>query len=211
MMKFLSRIIIIAIALAALTGCVENLDKSHYRVECKISPELGVDSVSLMLVMDDYNSVYRVATVTRDNESQVFVFEGNIEAATIAYLKFSNDTVPMLFVVEPGLTQIDISPNGLVISGGDVNHEYMTYLKARKSLTVEKQKLHQEYLSHVAPDSTIDIALERQYLARDSMLTDSLERITVDAINRGDVASTIIFDRYVNALSRKNLQNIHKK
>ena len=198
-------------ALAALTWCVENLDKSQYRVECKISPELGTDSVSLMLVMDDYGSVYHVATVARDNATQAFVFEGNVEQPTIAYLKFSNDTTPMLFVVEPGLTQIDITPNGLVISGGIANHEYMTYLKARQEITHKKQKLHQQYLGLMAPDSTIDVALEQQYFSRDSLLNDSLERITVDAINRGDVASTIIFERFVNTLSRKNLQNIHKK
>jgi hypothetical protein len=98
-----------------------------------------------------------------------------------------------------------------VISGGDANHEYMTYLKTRKAIANEKQRLHQEYLGHVAPDSTINVKLEHQYFSRDSMLTDSLERITVDAINRGTVASTIIFERYVKTLTSKNLQNIHKK
>ena len=210
-MKCSLPIILIAMVLVALAGCVDSLDKSQYRVECKISPELGVDSVSLMLVMDDYNSVFHVATVARGDASGTFVFEGNVEEPAIAYLKFSNDTTPMIFVVEPGLTQIDISPNGLVISGGKANHVYMTYLKNRRALTMEKQKLHQEYLGLMAPDSTIDIAVERQYFARDSLLNDSIERITVDAINREDVASKIIFERYVNTLSRKNLQNIHKK
>ena len=204
-------LIMMAVAVAMLTGCVENLDKSHFRVECKISPELGTDSVSMMLVMDDYNSVYHVATVARDKDSQTFVFEGNVEKPTVACLKFSNDTIPMMFIVEPGVTKIEISANDLVMSGGDNNHEYMTYLKTRKALTIEMQKLHQEYLAHVAPDSTIDVELERQYFIRDSLLIDSLERITVDAINRRDVASTIIFERYVNTLSRKNLQNIYKK
>ena len=210
-MKFFSLLTIFTMTVALLAGCVESLDKSHYRVECKISPELGTDSVSLMLMMSDYNSVFHVATVALDNASQAFVFEGNIEEPTIAYLKFSNDTTPLIFVVEPGVIEIDITPTGLVISGGDANHEYMTYLKARKSLVGERQKLHQEYLSHVAHDSTINVVLERQYFARDSVLIDSLERITVDAINRGNAASAIIFDRYVNALSGKNLQNIHKK
>ena len=210
-MKFLSQLVIVVFAVAMLAACVENLEKSRYRVECKIAPELETDSVSLMLLMDEYNSVYHVATVGCDNKSQAFVFEGNIEEPTIAYLKFSNDTMPMLFVVEPGMTQINITPNGLVIGGGDANHEYMTYLKARKMLTDERLKLHQEYLDHLAPDSTIAVLLEHQYFVRDSVLTDSLERITVDAINRGNKVSTIIFERYVNTLSRKNLQNIYKK
>ncbi len=204
-------LIMMVVSVAMLTGCVENLDKSQYRVECKISPELGTDSVSLMLLMEDYNSVYHVASVGRDNASQAFVFEGNIEEPTIAYLKFSNDTTPMMFILERGLTQIDITPNGLVLSGGDANHEYMGYLKARKALLNDKQMLHREYLGHMAADSTIDVAVEKQYLSRDSLLTDSLERITVDAINRGTVASKIIFERYVNTISRKNLQNIYKK
>lgn len=210
-MKLLTQLILLALALAVFTGCVDNLDKTHFRVECKIAPELGTDSVSLMLVMDDYNSVRHVATVARDNATQAFVFEGNVEGQTIAYLKFSNDSIPMIFVVEPGLTQIDITPTGLIISGGDANHDYMTYLKARKALIDAKRNLHQEYLGKVAPDSTIDVTLERQYLSRDSVLTDSLERITVDAINKENVASKIIFERFVNTLSRKNLQNIHKK
>ncbi len=210
-MKLLSRLIILATTFVILVGCVETLDKSRYKVECKISPELGTDSVSLMLLLPDYNSLCHVATVGRNAESQSFVFEGNVECPTVAYLKFNNDTVPMIFVVEPGETLIDISVAGLVISGGDANHEYMTYLKVRQSLAAERQKLHQEYLAHVASDSTISIAVERQYIARDSVLADSLERITVHAINRGDVVSTIILDRYVNTLSRKNLQNISKK
>ncbi len=200
-----------AMVVAVLAGCVESLDKSHFRVECKISPELGTDSVSLMLWIDDYNSVYHVGTVARDDASQAFVFEGNVETPTIAYLKFSNDTTPMMFVVEPGLTQIDIAPNVLIISGGDANHDYLTYLKARKTIIDEKQRLHQEYLGSVAPDSTIDVSLERRFFSRDSILTDSLERITVDAINRDNVTSKIIFERFVKTLSRKNLQNIHKK
>lgn len=210
-MKNLLGLITLAVVGAALVGCVESLGNSHFKVECKISPELGTDSVSLMLVMADYNSVHHVATVSRDIASQAFVFEGNVETPTIAYLKFSNDTTPMFFVVEPGVTQIDITPTTLIINGGDANHDYITYLKVRAALVAERQKLHQEYLSHVAADSTIEVGLERQYFSRDSALTDSLERITVDAINRGDLTSTIIFERYVNSLTRKNLQNIHKK
>lgn len=210
-MKFLLRIIVLAMSITILAGCGNSSDKSHYRLECKISPELGTDSVSLMFVMEDYNSVCHMATVGRDKASQSFVFEGNIEAPTIACLKFNNDTVPMIFVLEQGETMIDITPSGLVISGGDANHEYMTYLKARRALAFEKQKLHQEYLSNVAPDSTIDIAIERQYLTRDSLLNDSLDRLTVDAINRGGLASKIILDRYANSLSVHHLHNIHKK
>ena len=210
-MKSLSRLIFIALAMAIVASCVENLDKTHFRVECTVAPELGTDSVSLMLVMDDYNSVRHVATVSRNNAGQPFVFEGNVENPSIAYLKFSNDSTPMMFVIEPGLTQIDISAHGLIISGGEANHEYMVYVKARQSLLTARRSLHQEYLGKVAPDSTVDESVERRYLTLDSVLTDSLERITVDAINQENVASRIIFERYVNTLSRKNLQNIHKK
>ena len=58
--------------------------------------------------------------------------------------------------------------------------------------------LHNEYVAALAPDSTIAVDLERQYLARDSMLIDSLEHITVVAINRQNLASAIILDRFIN-------------
>jgi len=201
----------LAMAIALLGGCADNHEESHYRLECKIAPELGTDSVALMLVKDDYNSVYHVATVARSTGGQAFVFEGDIDQSCVAYLKFSNDTTPMLFVLEPGLTQITIDSNGLVLSGGSANHEYMTFLKARKALLDQKKMLHHEYLSHVASDSTISMEIERRYLTRDSLLTDSIEHITVNAINIGSLASRIILDQYVNTLSPQNLQNIHKK
>lgn len=211
MMKILYRLTILVFAVSLLTGCVENLDKSHYRLECNIASGLGVDSVTLMLAYSHYQGVYNVVTVTRDPEAQAFVFEGNVEKACVAYLKFNNDSTPMLFVLEPGETKITIDANRLVISGGNGNHEYMTYLKKRKAMLDEKSRLHQEYLQALAPDSTITVLMEKQYLSRDSALTDSLEHITVNYINRGTLASDIIMDRFVNTLSKRNLQNIHKK
>ena len=210
-MKLLSRLSILALAVVMMAGCVESLDKTHYRLECKIDRQLGVDSVSLMLLNQAYNAVYHVATVAADSASGAFVFDGQIEQPCVAYLKFSNDSTPLLFVLEQGDTQINIGVNSLVITGGDLNHEYMTYLKERKQLQGKRQMLHNEYVAALAPDSTIAVDLERQYLARDSMLIDSLEHITVVAINRQNLASAIILDRFINTLSHKNLQKIQKK
>lgn len=209
-MKQLSQLIVLLLFLAIITAC-GGRDDTYYRVECNVASELGVDSVSLMLVKEDYGSVYNAGKVGVDNTLKVFVFEGQIEEPCVAYLKFDNDTTQMLFVLEPGLTQMTIGAKGMTISGGDANREYMAYLKSRNALLAEKRKLQEDYLRNVAPDSTISVDVEKQFLTRDSLLTDSMERITVDAINRGSLASRIILDRYINTLSHHNLQNIHKK
>ena len=209
-MKKISLLITLLPILAIITACGGH-DGTYYRVECNVASELGVDSVSLMLVKEDYGSVYDAGRVGVDGVLQAFVFEGHIEEPCVAYLKFGNDTTAMLFVLEPGLTQMTIGAKELIISGGDANHEYMTYLKCRNALLAEKRRNHEEYLRNVASDSTISVAVERQYLTRDSVLCDSLERYTVSSINRGSLASKIIFDRYINTISRHNLQNIHKK
>ena len=210
-MKLFSRLSILAIAIAFLAACVPALDNAHYRLECRIDSALGTDSVSLMLLNDAYNAVWHVATVASDSAAGAFVFEGQIEQPCVAYLKFSNDSTPMLFVLEPGLTEITIGANQLIITGGKLNHEYLTYLKSRQDVQAERASLHREYINALAPDSTIAVEVERRFAMRDSVLVDSLEHITIDAINRNSLASQIIFDRFVNTLSPKNLQNIHKK
>lgn len=210
-MKRLSRFFIFAFVLIMMTGCVESLDKTRYRLECRIDRQLGTDSVSLMLLNQAYNAVYHVATVATDSAAGAFIFEGQIEQPCVAFLKFNNDSTPLLFVLEQGDTQITIGANSLVITGGDLNHEYMAYLKDRKQLQGKRRMLHNEYLAALAPDSTISVDVEQQFLKRDGMLTDSLENITVEAINRNDLVSAIILDRFINTLSSKNLQKIQQK
>lgn len=207
-MKCFARVVIALVAVCGLVSCVERLDHTHYRLECEVDSSLGTDSVSLFLLEDAYNRICHVATVARDTVAGSFVIEGQIEQPCVAMLKFSNDSTPFYFVLQQGVTTIGIGARSLVVSGGDINHEYMAYLKARNSLLAMRRAVRAQYLSAAAPDSIISLSDERRFAMRDSLLADSLERVTLEAINRGNAASRIIFDRYVGILRPARLRKV---
>jgi hypothetical protein len=152
-----------------------------------------------------------VSTVALDKSKGVFLFEGQIESPQVAFLKFSNDSTPFYFVLEKGETVISILPNSTVVTAGNLNHEYLSFLKQRNRLLAAKNDVFKKYLSSVSPDSVIDVNTEKLFLAQDSLLADSLERITLEAINRGSMASVIIRERFVNQLRPEYLNKVYKK
>ncbi len=210
-MKYLLWSILTFVAVSMFTSCVESLNDSYYKISCSIDKSLGTDSVSLFLLQDEYSGLYHVSTVALDKSKGVFLFEGQIESPQVAFLKFSNDSTPFYFVLEKGETVISISPNSTVVTAGNLNHEYLSFLKQRNRLLAAKNDVFKKYLSSVSPDSVIDVNTEKQFLAQDSLLADSLERITLEAINRGSMASVIIHERFVNQLRPEYLNKVYKK
>lgn len=209
-MKNLLSIVIVVATLWITTGCVERLSDSHYKVECSIDKSLRTDSVALFLLEDAYNRVYHASTVGLDSASGAFVFEGQVEQPCVAFLKFSNDSTPFYFVLEHGESHIAIGTNGVVFTGGNLNHEYFDYLKTRGSIMATRKALHSQYLQLAAPDSIVNIEQERQFAQQDSLLADSLDRVTLAMINRGNQASRIVLERFVNTLSPASLKVLNQ-
>ena len=207
-MKYLLRLVLACAALSMVSSCVESLNDSPYKLTCSIDKTLAPDSVSLFLLEDDYNRVYKVATVAVDSAAGAYLFDGQIEKPSVAFLKFSNDSTPFYFVLEQGETQINITPRSLTVSGGDLNHEYFGFLKQRKALLAARRAVLDRYRSTVTSDSLISMSIEHKFLAQDSILADSLERITLAAINRGSISSRIILERYVNELRPEYLKKV---
>lgn len=207
-MKYLLRLVLACAALSMVSSCVESLNDSPYKLTCSIDKTLAPDSVSLFLLEDDYNRVYKVATVAVDSATGAYLFDGQIEKPSVAFLKFSNDSTPFYFVLEQGETQINITPRSLTVSGGDLNHEYFGFLKQRKALLAARRAVLDRYRSTVTSDSLISMSIEHKFLAQDSILADSLERITLAAINRGSISSRIILERYVNELRPEYLKKV---
>ncbi|MBQ9584935.1 MAG: DUF4369 domain-containing protein [Muribaculaceae bacterium] len=207
-MKYLLRLVLACAALSMVSSCVESLNDSPYKLTCSIDKTLAPDSVSLFLLEDDYNRVYKVATVAVDSATGAYLFDGQIEKPSVAFLKFSNDSTPFYFVLEQGETQINITPRSVTVSGGDLNHEYFGFLKQRKALLAARRAVLDRYRSTVTSDSLISMSIEHKFLAQDSILADSLERITLAAINRGSISSRIILERYVNELRPEYLKKV---
>ena len=210
-MKTLTRLFSIFIILSALTGCVESLSNSAFSVTCTIDKSLGTDSVTLLLLEEDYNRLYSMGTVAADSATGIFRFEGQMEKPCVALLKFSNDSTPFFFVLEQGNTAINIGTGTTTIEAGEGNHSYIDFLKRRNSLEAQRRQLRNNYLQMAARDSIVDIKEEALMAQRDSILADSIDRITVAAINQGTPAARIIFDRFATTLSPTHLHNINKE
>lgn len=194
--------------IAALTGCVESLSNRDFSVVCHIDEAVRPASVSLFTFQQEYAQVSKIGTATLDSATGAFVFEGQIERPMVAFLKFDNDTVPFYFVLEPGETLARIGAGSVTLSGGEMNHKYFDFLKQRNGITAARAQLREQYLNAVAADSTIDVEVERQFVAQDSILADSLDNITVDMINENTQVSRIVFDRFVNTLSQHSLSKV---
>lgn len=210
-MKGLLRIVMACVVIGVMSGCVEWLDNTRYQVLCSVDKSLRVDSMSLMLLEEQYGKLKLVEAMGADSVSGAFLFEGQIEQPCVAFLKFRNDSTPFFFVLEQGETMINIGSQGIMVTGGELNHEYFDFLKQRRRIISARHDLKSQYLRMAAPDSIVNIAAERELAMKDSILVDSLDNITVDCINRGGPVSLIVFDRFANSLSRNNLLKINKE
>lgn len=209
-MKVLAWLTVACAALGTLTGCVESLNDTHYVVKCTIDKSLGTDSVSLLILDEAYNRVLKVSTVPRDSAMGAFVFEGQIEHPSVAYFKFSNDSTPFFFVLEHGESLVEIGSRGVIVTAGDYNHQYFSYLKDRKALIEARLLIRNQYLGIISADSVVNIDKERHLLVQDSLMGDSLDKLTVEAINGGGPVARIVFNRFVNSLSPSSLSKINK-
>ncbi len=207
-MKYLFRLVLACLAMAVTTGCVESLNGSDFKLTCSIDKSLNTSEVSLFLLEQEYNRVYNVATAKLDSATGNFIFEGQIESPCVAFLKFDNDSTAFFFVLEQGESSISIAPGRVMVQAGEGNHEYFNYLKHRNALLASRREVRNRYLKAAAPDSLIKLDVEKKFLAQDSVLADSLERVTLAAINRNTLASRIILDKYVNELRPQYLKKV---
>ena len=126
----------------------------------------------------------------------------------MAVLRWDNDsTKPFHFVLESGATQINISASSWSSKGSKLNAEYMSYVNQRNNIMNARVATWQEYLS-MSADSTLRHEDELLMMRQDSLLNDSLQRITVERINRGDAVARIIRERYGSQLDQEHMRQL---
>ncbi len=190
------------------SGC----DRPHtssetgFTVTCRLDGKIHHDSATLLLLEDAYHKL-RVCGNAHDNKG-TFTFTGQTEGEKVALIRWDNDTTkPFLFVLEPGKTDIRISPNSWVISGGRQNTEYQKFVNWRNSIMNARAATWQEYLK-MAADSSLKRDDELRMVRQDSLLNDSLQRMTVERINRGDAVGRILRERYGNQLDKEHMRKL---
>ena len=86
-----------------------------------------------------------------------------------------------------------------------MNNEYLRYVNSRKAIMDARVATWQEYLK-MAGDSSLTREDEVRMAHQDSLLNDSLQRITVERINRKDAVGRIIRERYGKQLDQEHMR-----
>ena len=185
-----------------LMGCDNGSRQMDYRVTCTLEGKQQHDSATLLVLEEDYNKL-RVCGATRMTNGTA-TFKGQIDGPHVALIRWDNDTVqPFHFVLEQGDIHITLKSGSWDITGSPMNSDYLHYINQRNSIMDERLATWQEYLKS-ASGKTLKREDEVRLVARDSVLNDSLQRITVDRINHGDAVGRIIKERYGNQLDQEH-------
>lgn len=189
-----------ALLAIALMGCDSGVRQMDYRVTCTLEGKQQHDSATLLVLEEDYNKL-RVCGASRLTDGTA-TFTGQIDEPHVALIRWDNDSVqPFHFVLEQGDIHITLKPGSWDITGSPLNSQYLHYINQRNSIMDERLATWQEYLKS-ASGKTLKREDEVRLVARDSVLNDSLQRITVDCINRSDAVGRIIRERYGNQLDQ---------
>ena len=192
------------LAIMAMTGCDNHSQGLDYRVSCTLDNKARHDSATLLVLEDAYGQL-RVCG-TAHSADGTFTFTGQTDKPKVALIRWDNDTVqPFYFVLESGQTDITLQSGSWNITGSPMNSEYLHYINQRNGIMDSRMATWQEYLN-MAADSSLKRDDEMRMVRQDSLLNDSLQRITVERINRGDAVGRIIKERYGMTLDQEHMR-----
>lgn len=150
-------------------------------------------SVSLTMVNDTYSSLQDCGTQALAGGRAVFT--GQTTGERVAFLRLDSLERPFYFVLEPGITSIDIDLHKWSISGSKGSARYAWLLNERQRLIDERTANREAYLKAIA-DTTLTLRKERAAVVRDSLLTDSLKRLMTKSTSGNDAVSRIMRERF---------------
>ena len=188
----------------ALMGCDSGVRQMDYRVTCTLKGKQQHDSATLLVLEEDYNKL-RVCGTSRLTDGTA-TFTGQIDEPHVALIRWDNDSVqPFHFVLEQGDIHITLKSGSWDITGSPLNSQYLHYINQRNSIMDSRVATWQEYLN-MAADSSLKRDDEMRMVRQDSLLNDSLQRITIERINRGDAVGRIIKERYGRQLDQEHMR-----
>ena len=205
-MKRILYIIVIALSMT-LAGCgndTRDYTGMDYTVTITLDNSLRHDSATLLVLEEEYNQLHLCGKTGKKDNS--FTFTGQIDKPKVALIRWDNDSSqPFHFVLESGKTHITVKPTSWSATGSKLNSEYLRYVNSRNAIMDARVATWQEYLK-MAGDSSLTREDEVRMARQDSLLNDSLQRITVERINRKDAVGRIIRERYGKQLDQQHMR-----
>ena len=191
------------------TGCDQRQASGlkEYTVTCTLDSKIEHDSATLLVLEEDYNKL-RVCGTAQAHDG-TFSFKGQIDGPHAAIIRWGNDsTKPFHFVLQAGNIHIVMKPGAWRISGSKLNSEYQQFIHKRNAIMNARVATWQDYLN-AAAKSSLKLEDEVRLVKQDSLLNDSLQRITVERINRGDAVGRIIRERFAGQLDQQHARMLH--
>ena len=191
-----------------LAGCDRQRDAGlmDYTVTCALEEDVKRDSATLLVLEEDYNQLRLCGTARAQNGT--FTFKGQTTGSKVALIRWDNDTThPFHFVLEPGHISLAIKKGSWVVSGSEQNIEYQKFINQRNALMNKRVATWQAYLK-AAGDASLTREEELRMVRQDSLLNDTLQRMTVERINRGDAVGRIIRERFAGQLDKEHSRQL---
>ena len=194
-----------------LLTCCQHLAERDGAFEVTVTLHNGrvlTDSATLVMIDDDYQ-LLRVLGGSRLQDSS-FSFKGHTPVPRIAFVDFVTDSLPyqFYFILEPGKIEINLEPgHWLIKTTSPKNLAFLSFLDKYQRVERQRQALWERYRK-MAADSTLTWDKEREVVRSDSLLQDSLQRITVDRINQGDLVSLLVKQRLLHTLTHESLNQL---
>lgn len=177
-----------------------------YTVTCTLGDKVQRDSATLLVLEEEYNKL-RICATTHIHDGKA-TFKGQVDAPKVALIRWDNDsTHPFHFVLEPGVINLNINAGTWSVEGSKLNAEYLQFINWRNSVVNARASTWQQYLT-AASKSSLNRDEELRLVRQDSLLNDSLQRITVERINRGDAVGRIIRERFADKLDKEHARQL---
>ena len=194
---------IVVFLMLALCACSKSCP--DFTVQCSFT-DVKTDSITLFVLEDDYGMMRMAGGVAvLDGKAQL---RGQLDAPVIAMLKINKVDAPFYFILEPGVTTIQFERGCTLVWGGEINHMYADFEQRREQLLQQRVANRKQYMKLVA-DSSLTQVQELCMMKTDSVLCDSVQRITVNIINGGDLVGKLVSQQYaatLDSLHRTKLQ-----
>ena len=187
--------ILLYMALFALIGV--SCQKKRSQV-CEIAIDVSKDandSISVFCYEPDYNRSRIIFTGRVDNGHLLLADNDNTGVPHVAYFVCGDDSVAHYFVLEPGSVKINIEKDIIRIEGSRSNYELFSFRRHINAIDSERLRLQENYLKDVC-DSVLTQSAEEIAFKRDSVLSDSIQRLLVMRIGRGDAVARILKEQY---------------
>lgn len=198
-------ILLALLMVGIIMGCESRTSEMGYKVDITLDGDMRHDSAALFLLQDEYGQLLPCGTVAIKNGTVTFT--GQVDQPRAALIRWDNDSTgqPFYFVLESGETHITVTPSSWSATGSPQNATYLRFVNQRNAIMNARVATWQEYLK-MAADSSLKRDDEQRMVRQDSLLHDSLQRITVELINHGDAVGRIIRERYARELDQAHMR-----